>query len=105
MSSGGFNIMKSTKRKSTESKPLSIRFVLESIIIYSILLIVVGGIFVVPLFKRIVGGDIEQEFIFIIYWGLILLVGYIGLCTCLLSEHISSQVSETTDADNKTKME
>ena len=97
--------MSNNKRKSTGIEPLSIRFVLESIIIYSILLIVVGGIFVVPLLQRIVGGDIEQEFIFIIYWGLILLVGYIGLCTCLLSEYISSRVSETTEADNKTKME
>lgn len=67
---------------------LTVGFVLLSVVIYFILLVVGGGLFAIPVLKGIVGGGVEEEFILVVYWGLVLLVGYIGLCACLISENI-----------------
>lgn len=75
-----------TKRKC--KSPLTFRFILSSVILYSILLVFGGGLFAIPLLKSIVGGGVTEEFILVIYWGLILIVGYIGLCMCLVSQYI-----------------
>ncbi len=79
-----------------ESKsPLSFKFILLSVILYSILLVFGGGLFAIPLLKSIVGGGTKEEFILVVYWGLILLVGYIGLCIYLLSRYIQAKDSDS----------
>ena len=93
----------SERRKIFTSKPLSIKFVVISIFLYFVLLIWGGGIIAVPLFRRLVGGSIEEEFIFIIYWGLILLVGYIALCTYLISEYCTLSSSERQNSQGNSK--
>lgn len=77
----------SRRKKLFASKPLSVKFIVISIAVYFVLLIWGGGLIAVPLFRKIVGGGISEEYIYIIYWGLILLVGYIAFCTYLLSEY------------------
>lgn len=72
------------KHNSTEDAPFTLKFVFLSVVLYAILLIIGGPLIAVPLFKKIVGGGVEQRFIHIVYWGLILLVGYIGFCTYVL---------------------
>lgn len=84
----------SRRKKLFVSKPLTVRFIIISIAIYFVFLIWGGGLIAVPLFRKLVGGSIGEEFIYIIYWGLILLVGYIALCAHLLSEYYVSAFSD-----------
>lgn len=70
---------------------LTVKFIVISVLLYFALLIWGGGLIAIPLFHKLLGGGIGEEFIFILYWGLILLVAYIGLCTCLLSEYFCSE--------------
>lgn len=72
------------KHNSTEDAPFTLKFVFISVVLYAILLLRGGSGIAVPLLKKIVGGGVEQGFILIVYWGLILLVGYIGFCTYVL---------------------
>ena len=74
--------------------PLTPKFIILSLVIYFILFIPVGGFIALPLFKLIVGGSPADDFVIIIYWGLLLLVGYISVCTCLLSEYIADSHSD-----------
>lgn len=69
------------------SAPLSGRFILGSVISYSVLLIFGGAHIAIPLFRALLGGGIQEEWTYIVYWGLILLVAYIAICTCLISEY------------------
>ena len=81
--------------------PLTLKFLVGSIAAYVILLIFGGQWIAVPLFKKIIGGGIEQEFLYIIYWGLILLAGYIALCTCLLSEYFAAHADSAEEKTNR----
>lgn len=76
------------KEKRTRAEPLTPRFIILSVMIYTILLIWGGGVVAVPLFKKVIGGGVQEEYLFILYWGLILLVGYIAVCVCLITEYI-----------------
>lgn len=82
------------KRKWSRVKLPTLKFVVLSVLIYFVLLVWGGGLIAVPIFKKLVGGGISEEFIFVIYWGLILLVGYIAFCTCLIFEHITDHGDE-----------
>lgn len=73
------------------SAPLSGRFILWSAVAYFVLLIWGGAYIAIPLFRALVGGGIQEEFVFIIYWGLFLLVIYIAICTCLISEYCTER--------------
>ena len=84
------------KRKRTAAEPLTFRFFFLSVVIYSVLLIWGGGLIAIPLFKKIVGGGITEDFIIVVYWGLILLVAYLALCMCLISEYISGRRDDDT---------
>ena len=55
-----------------------------------------GGLIAIPLFKKLVGGGITEDFIIVVYWGLILLVAYPALCMCLISEYISGRRDDDT---------
>ncbi len=79
------------------SVPLSGRFVLWSAVSYFVLLIWGGAYIAVPLFRALVGGGIQEEFVFVIYWGLFLLVVYIAICTCLISEYCAERCCESCD--------
>ena len=79
------------------SAPLSGRFILWSVISYFVLLIWGGAYAAIPLFRVLVGGTIREEFIYIVYWGLILLVVYIAICTCLISEYCTECRCESCD--------
>lgn len=79
------------RKKLSPSKPLTAKFLVISVLMYCVLLIWGGGLIAIPLFHKLLGGGIGEEFIFILYWGLILLVAYIGLCTCLLSEYFCNE--------------
>lgn len=80
------------KRKRIISEPLTPRFIILSIILYTVLLIWGGGLVAVPVFKKVIGGGVREEYIFILYWGLILLVGYIAVCVCLITEYLDNGV-------------
>lgn len=76
------------KRRGVRIEPLSPKFVIISVISYFVLLIWGGVYAAVPLFSKIYGGGIGEDFIYIIYWGLILLVAYISVYTCIISEYL-----------------
>lgn len=75
------------KNRRPQTEALSGRFILWSVISYFVLLVWGGAYIAIPLFHKIAGGQIQEEFVFIVYWGLILLVAYIAICTCLISEY------------------
>ena len=83
------------RRQQTEALPG--RFVLWSVVSYFVLLIWGGSYIAIPLFHKLVGGTIQEEFVFIVYWGLILLGAYIGICTCLISEYCIDSNCESSD--------
>ena len=76
-------------RKHSVTNPLTFKFVIVSVITYFVLLIWGGGLIAIPLFKRLVGGGVNEEFVYIVYWGLILLVGYIAVFALLMSDYMS----------------
>lgn len=78
------------KRRRIE--PLTPKFVILSVLFYFVLLIFGGINFAVPLLSALFGYSIMKEHAFMIIWGLILLVGYLAICTCLISEYISDAV-------------
>ena len=87
----------SGKSRRPKTEALSGKFILWSVISYFVLLIWGGAYIAIPLFRKLAGGGIQEEFVFIIYWGLILLVAYIAICTCLLSEYCADRGCETCE--------
>lgn len=88
----------SAKKSSSKSNsPFPFGFVIISVIVYFFLFWVIGIIFILPLFKKIFGGNIEQEPFLLIYWGLILLVAYIAICFYQLTNWISSREEQGDD--------
>lgn len=79
----------SGRKKRVGATPLSPSFILWSVVLFSILFILGGGIVGIPLFKATLGGNVRDEPFFLLCWGLILLVGYLAICVCLLSECIA----------------
>ena len=76
------------QKKLKRADPLSPKFIIASVLIYFFLFHFGGAYIAIPLFRKICGGGISEEFIFLIYWGLLLLVAYIAICTCLVIEYI-----------------
>ena len=88
------------KVKQIKQQPLSFKFVLISLIVYFIFL-TFGGVWVgIPLMQLVLGGSPgpATESAFLICWGLILLVAYIAICTCLISEYFCG-VSKSEESD------
>ena len=90
---------KGKAKQRSRAEPLSGWFIFWSVISYFVLLIYGGAYIAIPLFHKLVGGRIQEEFIFVVYWGLILLVGYIAICTVLLSEYAADRCGESCDPD------
>lgn len=76
-------------RKHFVMNPLSFKFVIISVVVYFVLLIWGGGLVAVPLLKKLVGGGVNEEFVLVVYWGLILLVCYIAIFACVISDYMS----------------
>ncbi len=62
------------------------------------LLITLGGTISIPMFKYIVGGGIEQEFLYPIYFGIIALAGLIVGCTIILYEKLKKIENKLNDS-------
>lgn len=62
-----------------------VRFVIVSVIVYAVLFIAGGGLIGVPLLSAILGGNAEATYLYILYWGLILLAGFIAVCTAIIA--------------------
>ena len=57
-------------------------------------LFVFGGAYLaVPLCSKLFGGGISEQFLYFLYWGLFLAVGFVALCTCLIAEMIAEAKS------------
>lgn len=62
--------------------------VLITLIAFYILLTIGGGWIGIPMFKVILGGGVREEYLYPLYWGMMLLAGLIVICTQLIIEHI-----------------
>jgi|GEM_PF-2765838 len=82
-----------TRRRRTGDSPLSLSFVLLSVLVYALLLIWGGALVAVPLLRKLLGGGMGAEATWYLVWGMILLVGYIALCAALLSEYMTGAPS------------
>ena len=69
--------------------PFSPVFFPLSLAIYLFLFVFGGAYLAVPLCSKLFGGGISEQFLYFLYWGLFLTVGFIALCTCLIAEMIS----------------
>lgn len=65
------------------------KFIPLSVFFFFVLFVWGGMLIGIPLFKALVGGGTDQEYMYLLYWGLVLLVGYIACCTVLLSEYLA----------------
>lgn len=70
-------------------EPLSPGFAIWSVLLYAVLLILGGAYIALPLFRAILGGDMWADYLYFIFWGLILLVGYIAICVGLITEYLA----------------
>lgn len=77
------------KHRGRRLEPIPAKFIPMSVFFFFILFVWGGMLVGIPLFRAIVGGSIEQEFLYMLYWGLILLVGYIAVCVCLITEYLA----------------
>ncbi len=77
------------KRRRDWLSPLSPAFVPISLGIYFFLFLFGGAYLAVPLCSRLFGGGISEQFLYFLYWGLFLTVGFVALCTCLIAEMIA----------------
>ncbi len=84
-------------KKRPRSAPLTGGFILFSAVAYFVLLIWGGSYIAIPLFRALVGGGMQEEYLYILYWGLFLLVVYIAICTCVISEYCTDAGSESCD--------
>lgn len=58
-----------------------------------------------PFFRMFTTINVYNERFISVYWGLFLVISYIGLCTCILSEYIANAVnalSTSFDEDTTT---
>ncbi len=49
-----------------------------------------GGAISVPLFQKLLGGGVDETFLYPIYAGIILLAVLVAICTCVILEEIRS---------------
>lgn len=87
------------RRGAPKTAPLSPKFILGSVFGYFILFIYGGASIGIPLFQKLVGGGIAEQRTLVLYWGLILLVGYIASCVCLITEYIVDAASGPESSD------
>ena len=71
-----------------KSQPLDVGFVVKSLFVY-ILLLILGAGPAIQFFKAIFGGGVAQEYIYLVCWGIILMVGYIAVCVCTITEYFA----------------
>ena len=76
------------KPKSIAGRPLGFRFLLFSLLAY-VLVWYLGIPLVLPLCQKLFGGSGHESFLYPLYWALLLLVVYVGVCVCLLSEQLA----------------
>ena len=76
------------KPKSAAGRPLGFRFLLFSLLAY-VLVWYLGMPLVLPLCQKLFGDGVWESFLYPLYWAVLLLVGYVGVCVCLLSEQLA----------------
>lgn len=81
--------LESRKQGKVKWKPISAKFIIGSLISYFIIFYIGGAYIGVPLFSKLIGGGIEERFLYYIYWGLLVLAGYIAVCIVWVSEYIN----------------
>ena len=81
------------KRRRVPLSPLSPSFVPISLGVYLFLFVFGGAWLAVPICSRLFGGGISEQFLYFLYWGLFLAVGFVALCTCLIAETIAEAKS------------
>ena len=74
--------------KFSVGKPLGFRFLLASLLAY-VGIWYLGMPLVLPLCQKILGDGVYESYLYPLYWAVLLLVAYVGLCTCLLSEQLA----------------
>ena len=81
--------------------PLTPKFWVLSMVFY-FLLFWYGRVYIAfPFFELFTTIQIHEEGIFTVYWGLFLVISYVGLCTCVLSEYIANAVDILRGGDEK----
>lgn len=91
----------SGKRRRKRSEALPGSFILLSLAVFLFLFFVVGVNAVIPIFRKIFGSDISRDPFYLIFWGIILLVIYIGICTALITEYVTDMQDDLADAAEK----
>ncbi len=76
------------KGRRTLRQPLGFRFLLFSLLAY-VLVWYLGMPLVLPLCQKLFGGGVQESFLYPLYWALLILVIYVGVCVCLLSEQLA----------------
>jgi Helix-turn-helix. len=74
-------------RKKMGYKGVSFKPVLITMIAFWLLL-TFGSLISIPLFRGIMGGGIEEEFLYPIYFGIMALAGLMVGCTCVILDEI-----------------
>lgn len=82
-----------------ELTALSPKFWVLSMLFYFLLFWYGKTYIAFPFFRLFTTVDVYNERFITVYWGLFLVISYIGLCTCILSEYISNTV-EILSAQN-----
>ncbi|MBQ4425701.1 MAG: helix-turn-helix transcriptional regulator [Lachnospiraceae bacterium] len=77
--------------KKSRTALLTFRFVLMSLAAYLFLFYVIGANLILPLFRKIGGGGVGEDWHYMTHWGLILLVGFIAVCTGIITEYIKEK--------------
>lgn len=86
-----------------ELRALTPKFWVLSMVFY-FLLFWYGKVYIAfPFFRMFTTVDVYNERFITVYWGLFLVISYIGLCTCILSEYIANAVD--TLSTNETNVD
>lgn len=87
-----------------ELTALSPKFWVLSMVVFLLLFHLGGNYIGLPLMRKLFCfGNIDQPYLYIIYWGILLVVAFIALCTCIITEYIANAVeilsARDTNAD------
>ena len=81
-------IYPSNTKKKAAYRYVSYKGVMISLLAFWILLTFGGALIGIPMFRCILGGGISEEFLYPIYFGIMLLAGLVVGCTCYILEEI-----------------
>lgn len=76
-----------------ELKPLTPKFWVLSFLSYFLLFCLGGNSVGLPLMRKLFCfGTTDQPYFYILYWGILLAVAFLALCTCIITEYISRAI-------------